>query len=76
MSNPTSAATITRLELGGMGCGSCAETITDLLNGLPGVSEASVDFDAKLARISHDPSLTAASLVKAIEDAGYQAKQT
>ena len=61
------------LAVTGMTCAACAARIEKVLNRVPGVS-ASVNFAAETARVDYAPaSATPASLIGAVEKAGYGA---
>lgn len=61
-----------RFSVEGMGCGGCAAGIATILRGTPGVREAEVDFETRLATISYDPAQTTANkLAGVIADEGY-----
>lgn len=62
----------TDLELRGMTCASCAARVERGLNALDGV-HATVNFAVERARVEHDPGVSAADLVRAVESTGYQA---
>lgn len=64
--------TTTDLRLRGMSCASCASRVERELNQLDGVA-ASVNFAVEQAHVEHDPSVTPAQLVAAVESAGYGA---
>ncbi len=64
--------TTTDLELRGMTCASCAARVERGLNALDGV-HATVNFAVERARVEHDPNVSAADLVRAVESTGYQA---
>ena len=60
------------LVISGMHCSSCASIIERQLKKVPGVAEARVNFSAEKATVIYDPTQSpVASLVKAIEKAGY-----
>lgn len=62
------------LRLDGMHCISCAAAIQNALIEVPGVQDASVDFDGSEARVSITPgSVDPGELVKTVEETGYQA---
>ncbi|MBC7541208.1 MAG: copper-translocating P-type ATPase [Candidatus Sericytochromatia bacterium] len=62
------------LGIGGMTCASCSNRIERALNKHPGVLTAAVNLAAERATVTYDPqSVTAADLVQAVENAGYQA---
>ena len=61
------------LALEGMTCAACATRIEKVLNRLPG-TEAAVNFATESAQVRFDPASTpVASLVAAVERAGYKA---
>jgi copper chaperone len=63
------------IEIGGMTCGHCMSRVRDALTAIPGVT---VDrMKVGQATVSFDESATdAATIEKAIEDAGYDVLQT
>ena len=62
----------TELELRGMTCASCAGRVERGLNELAGV-RASVNLAVERAHVEHDPAVSPADLIRAVEQAGYQA---
>lgn len=64
------------LEITGMHCVACAQTIEKALRRTAGVVEANVNFAAETARVTFDPQQAhAGQLVKAVENAGYGARE-
>ncbi|UIJ35797.1 cation-translocating P-type ATPase [Allobranchiibius sp. GilTou73] len=63
----------TELVITGMTCASCAMHIEKSLNSLDGV-DAQVNYATEKARVQHDPAVTGAELVRAVQDAGYEAQ--
>lgn len=62
------------LQVSGMTCAACADTIEDALRRIDGVSEASVSAAAERATVCWDPeTTTVSSLIGAIRTAGYDA---
>ena len=60
------------LDVQNMTCGICPITVKKALERIPGVTDAKVDFDKKIATVSFDPDKTnAAALTKTTADAGY-----
>ncbi|MFW5915295.1 MAG: heavy metal translocating P-type ATPase, partial [Planctomycetota bacterium] len=60
------------LDISGMHCASCAQTIETSLSGLNGVSEANVNFATSAAHVKYNPGATDYDeLVGAVRDAGY-----
>ncbi|CAN5576824.1 heavy metal translocating P-type ATPase [soil metagenome] len=72
MANPSVTNVATDLDLRGMTCGSCAARVERGLNDLPGV-QATVNFAVERAHVEHDPAVSVADLIKAVEDTGYRA---
>ena len=59
--------------VGGMSCANCVNTVTERLETLSGVSEASANFATDEATVSYDPAETDLSaVIEAIEAAGYE----
>ena len=54
----------------GMMCGHCKAHVENACKGVPGVTDAVVDLDAKNVTVTGDANL--AALKKAITDAGYE----
>ncbi|KAI0702855.1 heavy metal translocatin [Cytidiella melzeri] len=61
------------LSVGGMTCSSCTTTITSLLDGMPGVSEAALSLVGKSAAALIQRKDLAEQIVQTIEEAGYEA---
>jgi copper chaperone len=59
----------------GMSCGHCRAAITAEVTAVAGVDAVDVDLDTKIVRISGE-SLDDATLVAAIDEAGYEAVRT
>ncbi|MBP1921508.1 Cu+-exporting ATPase [Halorubrum alkaliphilum] len=60
------------LEIGGMSCSTCSGTVTEALESLPGVEEASVSFATDEGTVTYDPErVSLADLFDAVRDAGY-----
>jgi len=60
------------LKLRGMSCASCANSIEDAIQSVPGVSECSVNFGAELASVTYDSEKTDIEAIQdAIDAAGY-----
>lgn len=55
----------------GMTCGDCEESVEEALQGVSGVIDATADREAEQARVDGDADV--ASLVQAVEDAGFTA---
>ncbi len=62
------------LEITGMHCAACAQTIEKSLRRVPGVVEANVNFATETARVTFNPQRIATpALIEAVADAGYGA---
>jgi Cu+-exporting ATPase len=62
-----------RLSISGMSCASCVSSVEKALSSVNGVSESAVNFAEQTANIQGD--VIADSLIKAIQDAGYDAAE-
>ncbi len=63
------------LDLGGMRCAACAANIERLLRGLPGVSEAAVNFATEKASVKFDPAaISVERITRAVNELGYEAR--
>ncbi|WP_254546976.1 heavy metal translocating P-type ATPase [Halomarina pelagica] len=66
----------TQLEIQGMSCANCSQTITDALRSLDGVSEAAINFATDEGTVEYDPeAVSLAEIYRAIDDAGYHAER-
>jgi len=62
------------LKLRGMSCASCARSIEDAINSVPGVNECIVNFGAEQATVDYDPRKTDLQAIQnAVDAAGYSA---
>lgn len=61
----------TTLTVEGMSCEHCEQTVEDALEGVSGVTDADADREREAATVDGDAD--AASLIAAVEDAGYSA---
>ncbi len=60
------------LPIGGLTCASCVARVEKVLNGVDGISEASVNLAAEKADVTYDPErLTPEDIAKTIGNAGY-----
>ncbi|MEJ2554283.1 MAG: cation transporter, partial [Gammaproteobacteria bacterium] len=66
-----SEATITRLSVADRTCAGCVAAVENALKGVPGVSEATVNFAEHSAQVKGE--VAGEVLVKAVRDAGYTA---
>ena len=61
------------LQIGGMHCASCAQSVESMLMSLDGVHSVSVNFAASRASVEYDPTrVSLADMEKAINDIGYR----
>ncbi|WP_051039858.1 cation-translocating P-type ATPase [Synechococcus sp. PCC 7336] len=75
-SNGTKAAVreAAQLKIGGMSCAGCAASVTRVLDRLPGVALADVNFAAEQARVVFDPErVSLTDLVNAVRTNGFEA---
>lgn len=62
------------LNIKGMTCSGCVNSVTRVLKAAPGVQSAVVTLDPAEARVEYDAARTnPAALKAAVEDAGYEA---
>lgn len=59
------------IDVDGMSCGGCEESVEEALRGVPGVIEAEADRERGIAKVEGDTD--AQDLVAAVEEAGYRA---
>lgn len=60
------------INIEGMTCGHCVESVTKALEGLTGVSEVFVELEEKNAELTYDEAKVGLSeITKAVEDAGF-----
>ena len=59
------------LKISGMHCEHCANTVTNALNGLDGIS-AKVNLKDNSAEVSYDREIDLADLKNAVKNAGYE----
>jgi len=64
-----------RLKIEGMTGTACANNLTRVLSGLPGVAEANVSLTKARAKVTYDPARTGVEAMKqAVWRAGYKAE--
>ncbi|EMA46000.1 heavy metal translocating P-type ATPase [Halococcus saccharolyticus] len=67
----------TQLDIQGMSCANCSQTITQALTDLDGVSEANINFATDEGTVEYDSEeTTLGEIYTAIDDAGYSAMST
>lgn len=64
----------TVLDVSGMTCNHCVKHVREALENVEGVAAVQVDLEAGRAIVKHDGSAALASLIAAVDDAGYEAK--
>ncbi|HCH71978.1 MAG TPA: heavy metal translocating P-type ATPase, partial [Ochrobactrum sp.] len=62
------------LAIEGMSCASCVSKVEKALNGVPGVTRASVNLATERAHVDLAGQVSVNELVKAVEAAGYEAR--
>ncbi|MFT4946467.1 MAG: Cu+-exporting ATPase [Natronomonas sp.] len=61
-----------QINIQGMSCANCSQTISDAVSSLDGVSEASINFATDEGSVEYDPdAVSLGEIFDAIEDAGY-----
>jgi Cu+-exporting ATPase len=64
----------TQLDIQGMSCATCSESITESLHDLDGVSDANVNYATDEGTVEYDPDeVSLADIYAAVVDAGYEA---
>jgi len=63
----------TMLKVKGMHCTGCERTITNALLKLKGVKSVKVSYVNEMASVEHNDKLSSFAIIKAIEEAGYEA---
>jgi Cu+-exporting ATPase len=61
------------LDIKGMTCASCVRHVEKALASVSGVEAASVNLATNRARVSSQAAVSTPALIKAVEDAGYEA---
>ncbi len=62
------------LNIKGMHCAGCANTITNALKRTQGVADAKVSLELKKAKVLLNKQIPLTNLTKAIQNVGYQAQ--
>ena len=64
----------TIIKVAGMSCGVCVNSVTNVLQGLPGVSSAVVSLERGEATVEFESArVTREALTQAVDDAGFEA---
>lgn len=61
------------LKIEGMHCGGCVGAVRRVLSAVPSVEAVTVDLDSGSATVTANAGVDRASLIAAVEDAGYDA---
>ncbi|WP_339105267.1 heavy metal translocating P-type ATPase [Haloterrigena salinisoli] len=65
------------LDIRGMSCANCSQTISDALESLDGVREATINFATDEGTVEYDPeAVSLAEIYAAIDEAGYEADRS
>ncbi|AXT47814.1 MULTISPECIES: heavy-metal-associated domain-containing protein [Chromobacterium] len=60
------------MKVDGMTCQGCVKSVSGVLSGMAGVSEAEVSLEAKQAKVVYDAEIVSPEeLAAAVEDAGF-----
>jgi copper chaperone len=62
------------LNVDGMTCGGCVQSVTNVLKGVGGVTGVAVTLEPGRAVVETDGSVDAARLIQTVEAAGYDAR--
>lgn len=66
----------TQLKVTGMTCGMCVQHVTQALQSVAGVTQATVDLTSGNAVVNHELAAKPEALAEAVSEAGYEAKLT
>jgi copper chaperone CopZ len=67
--------THTTLTVDGMSCDACMSAVREALE-LPGVRQVDVSLDAGVVDVDHAQSVSVEVMVGAVEDTGYEVRET
>jgi Cu+-exporting ATPase len=62
------------LDVSGMTCNNCVRHVREALEQVAGVGEVQVDLGTGRATVKHQGATALASLIEAVDEAGYEAK--
>jgi copper chaperone CopZ len=62
------------LDVSGMTCNNCVRHVREALEQVAGVGEVQVDLASGRVTVKHQGETAPASLIAAVDDAGYEAK--
>lgn len=60
-----------QFQVPAISCQHCVNAITQEVSALPGVQQVQVSLDSKIVTVAHGDTVTAAAIVAAINEAGY-----
>jgi copper chaperone len=64
----------TTIKVGGMSCGGCVKSVTNVLQALPGVAKAEVSLEQGEARIDYEAGrVSLDDMKRAVVEAGFEA---
>jgi len=63
--------TTARFQVPGVSCQHCVNAITKEVSAIPGVAQVQVALDSKIVTVEHGEQVSAAAIVAAINEAGY-----
>jgi copper chaperone len=64
----------TIIKVAGMSCGGCVNSVTNVLQSLPGVTSAAVSLERGEATVEFESArVTRQALTQAVDDAGFEA---
>ena len=66
----------TQLKVTGMTCGMCVQHVTQALQSVAGVKQATVDLTSGNVIVNHDSIAKPEAMIEAVSEAGYEAKLT
>ena len=63
--------TTERFQVPGVSCEHCVNAITKEVSAIPGVQQVQVALDSKTVTVAHSEQVSSATIVAAINEAGY-----
>lgn len=67
---------IEQFKVPGVSCNHCVNAVTSEVSALTGVHRVEVALDSKLVTVEHDEAVSAAAIIAAIQEAGYDEVET
>ena len=62
---------MTKLNVNGMSCSHCENAVKKAVGAISGVTDVTVNLDAKTVEVTHDENVNVGSIKAAIEEEGY-----